>query len=110
MDWSIYLKDTTDDITSFRQVQPDTGKAFTAMHHASMDDGALDKKTKELLALSIGISQRCIDCIGFHVKGAIKQGATREEISETISVAVMMGGGPSYMYGVKALDAFDQLS
>ena len=74
-----------------------------------MAPGALDTKAKELQALAIGISQRCVDCIGFHVQGAAKHGATRDEIAETISVAVMMGGGPAYMYGVKALQAYDQL-
>jgi alkylhydroperoxidase/carboxymuconolactone decarboxylase family protein YurZ len=51
-----------------------------------------------------------VDCIGYHVQGAIKAGATREDVADTISVAVMMGGGPAYMYGVKALEAYDQLS
>lgn len=74
-----------------------------------MGAGFLDTKTKELLALAIGILQRCLDCIGFHVRGAAKHGAKRSEIAETVSVAVMMGGGPAYMYGVKALKASDPL-
>lgn len=110
MDWKAHLKETSENLNVFRQHEAETGHAFTALHRASMGDGALDKKTKELLALAIGISTRCVDCIGFHVQGAIKHGATRDEIAETISVAVMMGGGPAYMYGVKALEAFDQLS
>ena len=43
-------------------------------------------------------------------KASIAAGATRQEIAETVSVCVMMGGGPAYMYGVKALEAYDQLS
>ncbi len=109
MDWKAHLKDTSDCLADFRQVQPDTGKGFTTLHHAAMGNGVLDTKTKELLALAIGISQRCVDCIGFHVQGATKHGATRDEVAETVSVAVMMGGGPAYMYGVKALQAYDQL-
>lgn len=110
MDWKAHLKETSENLNVFRQHEAETGHAFTVLHRASMGDGALDKKTKELLALAIGISTRCVDCIGFHVQGAIKHGATRDEIAETISVAVMMGGGPAYMYGVKALEAYDQLS
>jgi AhpD family alkylhydroperoxidase len=110
MDWKAHLKETSENLNAFRKVQEDTGHAFTALHRASMGDGVLDKKTKELLSLAIGISTRCVDCIGFHVQGAIKHGATRDEVAETISVAVMMGGGPAYMYGVKALEAYDQLS
>ena len=110
MDWKSHLKDTSDCLADFRKLQGDTGKGFTTLHHAAMAPGALDTKAKELQALAIGISQRCVDCIGFHVQGAAKHGATRDEIAETISVAVMMGGGPAYMYGVKALQAFDQLT
>lgn len=109
MDWTAYLAETSAALGKFRKIQPDAANGFTAMHQGAMPAGALDAKQKELIALAIGIAQRCVDCIGFHVRAAIKVGATREEIAETISVAVMMGGGPAYMYGAKALDAFDQL-
>ena len=69
-----------------------------------------DSKTKELIALAIGIAARCDGCLAFHAKAAAKYGATREEILETIAVAVYMGGGPSMIYGAEALEAFDQLS
>lgn len=110
MDWHAQLKETSENLARFRKVQAGTGQGFTTLHRAAMSDGAIDAKTKELLALAIGIATRCVDCIGFHVQGAIKHGASRDEIAETISVAVMMGGGPAYMYGVKALEAYDQLA
>ena len=110
MDWTAHLKETGANLRTFREIRPDVGHGFTGLHRASMGEGTLDLKTKELLALAIGISQRCVDCIGFHVQGAAKAGATRDEIADTISVAVMMGGGPAYMYGVKALEAYDQLA
>ncbi|MDP2121007.1 MAG: carboxymuconolactone decarboxylase family protein [Hoeflea sp.] len=52
---------------------------------------------------------RCDGCLAFHAKAARKYGATREEIVETIGVAVYMGGGPSMIYGAEALDAFNAL-
>lgn len=110
MDWKTYLRDSGAAIKEFRGTQSETAQGFGALHDAAMAEGALDVKTKELIALSIGISQQCLDCIGFHVKAAIRAGATREEVAETISVAVLMGGGPKMMYGAKALEAFDQLS
>ncbi|PRX35377.1 alkylhydroperoxidase AhpD family core domain-containing protein [Meinhardsimonia xiamenensis] len=110
MDWKAQLKNTSDNLRAFRELQPDTGHGFTALSQAAMAPGALTTKQKELIALAIGISTRCVDCIGFHIKGAARAGATREEVAETISVAVMMGGGPAYMYGVKALEAWDQLT
>lgn len=110
MDWNQYLSDSGRAISAFRKAQPETAKGFTALHHSAMADSALDEKTKEFIALSIGISKQCLDCIGFHMKALIKLGATRDEVSAAISVAVLMGGGPSMMYGAKALEAFDQLS
>lgn len=43
------------------------------------------------------------------MRAAAKAGATRDDIADTVSVAIMMGGGPAYMYGVRALEAHDQL-
>lgn len=63
----------------------------------------LDAKTKELVAVGIAVSVRCEDCIMAHVRNAIQAGATIEELSETIEVAILMGGGPSTAYGAKAL-------
>lgn len=85
-----------------------TGKAFLNVHDEAIKAGALDSKTKVLEALAIAIAIRCEGCIVQHVKGAIKLGATRDEIVETINVAIMMGGGPSTVYGGKALACADQ--
>ncbi len=110
MDWKTHLRQQSEALATFRALRPETGSGFTNLHRATMGEGALTVREKELIALAIGIATRCVDCIGFHVQGAMKAGATREDVADTISVAVMMGGGPAYMYGVKALEAFDQLS
>jgi AhpD family alkylhydroperoxidase len=88
----------------------DTMQGFSAMAQAATKDGALDKKTKELIALAIGVSTRCDGCIGFHSEALVKLGATREEFEETLGMAVYMGGGPSLMYAADALLAFEQFS
>jgi AhpD family alkylhydroperoxidase len=87
---------------------PETMAGFGELHAAAVSKGALDTKTKELIALSIGISVRCNGCIAFHVHDALKAGANRQEILETIGVAILMGGGPSMVYGCEALEALDQ--
>jgi AhpD family alkylhydroperoxidase len=92
------------------QAIPTTMKAFGALHHAGMSDGALDGKTKELIALGIAITVRCEGCISFHVHDALEAGASEPEIMETIGVAVLMGGGPSVMYGCDAIEALHQFS
>lgn len=89
---------------------PETMKAFTDLHIAGTEDGALNKKMKELIALGIAIAVRCDGCIAFHVKDALGAGANSEEIMETIGVAVMMGGGPAVVYGCEAMEALRQFS
>lgn len=87
---------------------PGTLGAFANLHKASTAGGALDAKTKELMALGIAVATHCEPCIAYHVHDARKAGASRAEILESIGVAVMMGGGPATMYGCDALVALDQ--
>ncbi|MGO9389941.1 carboxymuconolactone decarboxylase family protein [Rhodoblastus sp.] len=85
-------------------------KSFSAMAQSATKTGALDAKTKELIALAIGVATRCDDCIAFHSKAAANLGATREEILETLGMAIYMGAGPSVMYASHALQAFSQFA
>ncbi len=87
---------------------PDVMGAFTKLHLAAIKDNALSKKVKELIALGIGITVRCDGCIASHIHDALKAGASREEIMETIGVAMLMGGGPSMVYGSEAMEALNQ--
>lgn len=87
---------------------PGTLGAFRHVHKESQAEGALSTKTKELIALAISIAGHCDSCIAYHVHDALKAGSSRKEILETISVAIMMGGGPALMYGCDALEALDQ--
>ena len=97
-------------IKQLKTVIPDTLKGFYDMSGAATKDGALDKKTKEFIALAIGVSTRCDGCIGFHAKALVDLGATRDEVAETLGMAVYMGGGPSLMYAADALRAYDQFA
>lgn len=87
---------------------PGTMAGFNQTHSAALTDQALSSKFKELIALGIAITVRCNGCVSFHVNDSIKHGATREEILETIGVAILMGGGPSVVYGAEALEALNQ--
>ena len=84
--------------------------AFAQLNGATIAPGALDAKTKQLIALGIGITARCEGCIAYHVHDAIQAGATRQEILETLGVSMMMGGGPAVVYACEALDALDQFT
>jgi AhpD family alkylhydroperoxidase len=87
---------------------PETMQAFSALAQAATRDGALDRKSKELIALALGVAARCEGCIGFHAEALVRLGATRQEVEETLGMAVYMGGGPSLMYAADAIAAFDQ--
>lgn len=86
----------------------DTMQGFSALAQAATKDGVLDKKTKELIALALGVAARCDGCLGFHAEALVKLGATKEEVEEMLGMTVYMGGGPSLMYAADALAAFEQ--
>jgi len=93
-----------------RQTQPELMAAFSQLAIAGTKDAALDRKTRELVALGIAVACHCDDCIGFHVQTLVKLGTTRPEVEDVLGTAVYMGGGPSMMYATHALKAFEQFS
>jgi AhpD family alkylhydroperoxidase len=99
----------SENLAKLRADIPDTMKAFGGMAHAATRAGALDRKTKELIALALGVAAHCDGCIGFHVQTLVKLGATRAEIAEALGMAVYMGGGPSAMYAAEAIGAYENL-
>jgi AhpD family alkylhydroperoxidase len=109
-DWPELGKLLSADVRRLRADAPDVMKAFGALALAAGASKALDAKTKELIALAIGVSTRCDDCIAFHAKAAADHGATREEVLETLGMAIYMGAGPSAMYASHALAAFTQFA
>ncbi len=92
------------------QAAPGPMRAFRGLAEEAAKPGALDAKIKELMSLAVAIAARCEGCIAYHARAAARQGASREEVAETVAVAVQMGGGPSVVYGGEALEAFDQLA
>jgi AhpD family alkylhydroperoxidase len=89
---------------------PETMSGFSTMAAAATRPGAMDRKTKELVALALGVAAHCDGCIGFHMQALIKAGATRAEITEALGMAIYMGGGPSLMYAAEALGAYEELT
>jgi AhpD family alkylhydroperoxidase len=91
-----------------RDAAPATMKAFGSLALAATAPHSLDTKTKELMALAIRVAVRCGGCVAYHTRAAVQQRATREEVAETVALAVYMGGGPAAVYGADALRAFDE--
>jgi AhpD family alkylhydroperoxidase len=97
-------------LATLRVDLPEVMKGFGALAQAATQDGALDKKTKELTALALGVAVRCDACIGFHTQTLVKLGVSKAELEEVLGMAVYMGGGPSLMYAANAIGAFEEFS
>ena len=87
---------------------PGPMSGFARLHRKSVEDGALSRKVKEMMALAISIVVGCEGCIAYHVHDAHEAGASRPELLEAVSVGLMMGGGPGSIYATHALEAIDQ--
>jgi AhpD family alkylhydroperoxidase len=109
-DYRQITADISANLRTLRRDIPATMQGISQLAQAATKTEALDKKTKELIALAIGVATRCDGCIGFHTKALVKLGATLAEVEETLGMAVYMGGGPSLMYAADAIGAFEQFS
>ncbi len=107
-DYLAYHKHLEERLTQLGRELPGPLTGFARLHKKAVEEGALSCKTKELMALAISIAVHCEGCITYHVHDAIKAGATRAELLETLGVAILMGGGPASMYAAHALDAIEQ--
>lgn len=93
---------------ALREAIPEVMSAYGALSAAAMADGALTAKTKELIALAVAITRECDGCVAAHARGAARQGATTEEVTEMIGVAISMNGAPGTVWGPRALAAFQE--
>jgi AhpD family alkylhydroperoxidase len=84
-------------------------RGFGGLYQTVMKEGALSVCEKELIAMAIGLAQRCEPCINLHVQGCVKAGATREQILEAAGVAVMMQGGPAYTHVPEVIATLEHL-
>ena len=105
------------EFTQFRQrmndrilAEPNQGvRRFFALDTQAYQAGALDVKTKELLGLVASLVLRCDDCISYHVAQCRQAGVIRDEMFETISVGLIVGGSIVIPHLRRAVDFLDQL-
>jgi AhpD family alkylhydroperoxidase len=95
---------------ALRHAIPDVYDGYRQMHAAAYAAGALDQKTKELIALAIAVSKECDGCIASHARGAVRTGANESEVAEALGVAIAMNGGPGTVYGPRAFAAFREFA
>lgn len=98
------------DLAGLRKDVPEPLKAFSDLGSSALKAGVLDEKTKELIALALGVAAHCDPCIAYHAKALVRLGATRQEVAETLAVNVYMGGGPSAMYAANAIEAYEEFA
>ncbi|GGY02118.1 carboxymuconolactone decarboxylase family protein [Paludibacterium paludis] len=108
--YPVLTEELSAQLAKMRQAMPDTLKGFGMMSRAANTDGALSHKTKELMAMAIGIANRCQGCLAFHAKALAELECSREEFMEMLQVAIYMGGGPSLMTAAEALQAFESFA
>jgi AhpD family alkylhydroperoxidase len=89
-----------------RRSVPEVYRGFGELHDAAFAAGALDSRTKELIALAIAVVEGCDGCIASHAQAAARAGASRQEAAEAIGVTFLMHGGPATIHGPRAYDAF----
>ena len=91
-----------------RHAIPQVYAGYRQLHDSALAAGALDTRTKELIALAIAISKECDGCIAAHAHAAMLHGATPPEVAEAIGVTFLMNGGPATVYGARAFAAFQE--
>ncbi|WP_407494782.1 carboxymuconolactone decarboxylase family protein [Pseudooceanicola sp. MF1-13] len=110
MDWTQKIDSTRDQLRALYKAAPEASKGFAGLTTAVKENGVLEFKVKEFVALGIAVSTHCEACIALHVETLIKAGATREEVADVLGMSIQMGGGPAMMYAAKALECFDQFA
>lgn len=92
----------------FRRASGDTWAGFSQLHRSAVADGALPAHVKELIALAVGVVERCHGCVAYHARAAGRKGASRDEVVDALGVALLMAGGPASVWAPRALEAFDE--
>ena len=106
MDWNEYRKQVGAAVADIARIAPDTVRGYSQLGNAAAKPGHLDAKTRELIAIAVGVTRQCDGCITVHIDAAVKAGATREEIMDALSVAVAVNAGAALVYSARALDAY----
>lgn len=105
---SIYPPSSAATARQRRDLTPEIQAAFDAFSQRVFADGALDAKTKQIIAVAVAHVTQCPYCIRGHTKAALRSGATKQELMEAIWVAAEMRAGGAYAHSTVALAAMDE--
>jgi len=107
LDWKEYKGQIAAAVREMAALNPDVVRAYAGLHHANAKAKHLDPKTRELIALAAAITLKCDGCIDAHAEGALRAGASKEEIVEVIGVTVSVNAGAAMVFSARAIDAYD---
>jgi AhpD family alkylhydroperoxidase len=110
LDWNGYQKEIGGKLGELSKLSPDTVKGYMTLSAANAKTTALGEKTRQLISLAVAVTTRCDGCIVFHTDAALKAGASKQEISEALGVAVAMNAGAALIYSTRVLDAVEAKS
>lgn len=106
LDWNDYHKQLLATIGDIAKISPDTVRGYGTLSNAGAKTTQLGDKTRELIALAVAVTRQCDGCIAVHTDAAVKHGATREEIMETLSVTISVNAGAALVYSARVMDAY----
>jgi AhpD family alkylhydroperoxidase len=107
LDWNDYQKQIGAQFAHFMKLTPDSVRGYQTLSNANAANSHLGEKIRQLISLAVAVTTRCDGCITVHTDAALKAGATREEISEALGVAMAMNAGAALIYSLRAMDAVD---
>ncbi|MBS2023464.1 MAG: carboxymuconolactone decarboxylase family protein [Deltaproteobacteria bacterium] len=108
MDWEAYRKQVAAGVGQIAHTSPEIVRGYRAIFDGAAKIGTLDPKLRELIALAVSVTVRCDGCITTHVDAAVKAGATKEELTEALGVAIAVNAGAALVYSARTMDAFAQ--
>ena len=109
MNWKELLGTLKRSYSRLSATNPQILEAYRGLAAAQGSNGALDAKTRELIAMAVSVTTRCDGCISSHAAAAAKAGATEEEMSDALGVAIALNAGAAYVYSLRAMEAYGEL-
>ena len=108
LDWDGYRQELLRRIGDLGRLTPQTVRGYRELSDAGNKTARLDAKTRELIAIAVGVTRQCDGCIATHVHAARTSGATNEEIAETLGVAIAVNAGAALVFSARVMDALTE--
>jgi AhpD family alkylhydroperoxidase len=105
LDWNEYRAELTKAIPDFAKLSADSLRGYQTLSAANGKNSLLGEKVRQLISIAIAVTTRCDGCITFHTEAALKAGASKQEIAESLGVAMAMNAGAAFVYSLRAMDA-----